>query len=54
MDAHSAHGSLSEGDIQVTLLFSFNEDGLLETVRAEGRGRMVKGQPVRTPGRGAF
>jgi hypothetical protein len=54
VDAHSARGSLSEGEIGLTLLFSFNADGLIETVRAEARGRMVSGQSVRTPWQGHF
>lgn len=54
VDAHSARGTLSDGDIEVTLLFSFNEDGLLETIRADSRGRMVGGTAVRTPWQGRF
>jgi hypothetical protein len=54
VDAHSARGTLSEGDIESTLLFSFNEDGLIETIRAEARGRMVRGSTVRTPWQGRF
>lgn len=52
--AHSALGSLRDGDIELTLLFSFGEDGLIETVRAKARGRMVNGQPVPTPWQGRF
>jgi uncharacterized protein DUF6920 len=54
VDAHSARGSLRDGDIEVTLLFSFNQGGLLETIRAEARGRMVSGQPLPTPWQGRF
>jgi hypothetical protein len=54
VDGHSARGTLSEGDIELTLLFSFNDDGLIDTVRAEARGRMVSGTPVRTPWQGRF
>lgn len=54
VDERSARGTLRDGDIELTLLFGFNEEGLLETVRAEARGRMVSGQPVRTPWQGRF
>jgi len=35
----SARATLVDGDITLTLLFSFHEDGLIHTVRAEERGR---------------
>lgn len=35
----SARATLVDGDIAVTLLFSFHEDGLIDTIRAEARGR---------------
>jgi hypothetical protein len=54
VDAHSARGTLREGDIESTLLFRFNAEGLVETVRAEARGRMVNGKPVPTPWQGRF
>lgn len=54
VDAQSARGSLSDGDVVVTLLFRFNEDGLIESVRAEARGRTVSGQTVPTPWQGRF
>ena len=54
VDAHSARGTLSDGDIEVTLLFSFDQDGLLETVRAETRGRMLSGNTMPTPWQGRF
>jgi hypothetical protein len=40
VDAHSAHATLTEGDISITMLFTFDE-GLLGNVRAE--------PPERTP-----
>ena len=54
VDAHSARGTLREGDLELTLLFSFDEGGLIETVRAEARGRLVSGRPVPTPWQGRF
>jgi hypothetical protein len=49
VDESSAHATLTEGDISLTMLFTFNEQGLIETVRAESRGRIVDGQGVPTP-----
>jgi hypothetical protein len=54
VDAHSARATLKDGDITVTLLFHFNEEGLIHTVRAEARGRTVSGIVVPTPWRGRF
>lgn len=54
VDGQSARGSFSEGGLDVTLLFSFNGDGLIDNVHAEARGRMVSGQTVRTPWQGHF
>lgn len=54
VDDRSAYATLTEGNISVTLLFAFNESGLIETVRAEARGRMVSGEIVRTPWQGRF
>jgi hypothetical protein len=53
-DGRSAHGTISDGDIELTLLFSFNDDGLVETIHADARGRLVSGTPVRTPWQGRF
>lgn len=54
VDDRSAQATLTEGDISVTMLFTFNDAGLVETVRAEARGRMVSGRIVRTPWQGRF
>jgi hypothetical protein len=50
----SAYATLEEGDISLTMLFTFDEEGLIETVRAEARGRAVGGEVVPTPWRGLF
>jgi hypothetical protein len=42
-DDRSAYATLTEGDISLTMLFTFDERGLIETVRAEARGRAVDG-----------
>jgi hypothetical protein len=54
VDHHSAHATLTDGDISITMLFTFNEQGLIDTARAEARGRMVDGKVVPTPWRGRF
>ena len=53
VDDSSATATLSDGSVSVTLLFTFNMSGLIESVRAEARGRMVSGKitPARWEGR---
>jgi hypothetical protein len=53
-DDRSAYATLSEGDISLTMLFTFDEQGLIETVGAEARGRTVGGEVVPTPWLGRF
>jgi len=52
VDNRSARGTLTDGAIALTLLSTFDEQGLIETVRAEARGRTVGGKVVPTPWRG--
>ena len=54
VDDRSARATLEEGDISITMLFTFDEEGLIDTVRAEARGRAVGGEVVPTPWRGRF
>ncbi|MFP4173899.1 MAG: DUF6920 family protein [Candidatus Hydrogenedentota bacterium] len=54
VDDRSAYGTLTDGGASVTMLFSFDHQGLIDTVRAEARGRMVGGQIVPAPWRGRF
>jgi hypothetical protein len=54
VDDSSAYATLTEGDISITMLFTFNERGLIDTVRAEERRRTVGGQVVPTPWQGRF
>ena len=53
-DDSSAYATLEEGGISLTMLFTFDEHGLIETVRAEARGRAVGGEVIPTPWRGRF
>ena len=52
MDDRAARGTLTEGTITLIMLFTFNEQGLIDTVRAEARERRVGGRIVPTPWHG--
>jgi hypothetical protein len=54
VDDRSAYATLIEGEISITMLFTFNEEGLIDTVRAQARGRAVGGEVVPTPWHGRF
>ena len=54
VDDHSANATLAEGDISITMLFTFDQQGLIDTVRAEARGRTAGGNVVPTPWQGRF
>jgi hypothetical protein len=49
VDDFSAKGTLLDWESSVTLLFCFEEDGLMKSVRAEARGRTVAGSVISTP-----
>jgi hypothetical protein len=52
MDERSARATLTDGAITLSMTFHFGEDGLIETVRADSRGRTVDGRVVPTPWEG--
>lgn len=52
VDNSTARATIKDGDTTVTLLFRFNDDGLIGSVRAEARGRAVNGAMVPTPWEG--
>lgn len=54
VDDRSAYGTLTDGDTAITLLFTFNDQNLIDTVQAAARGRTVGGETVPTPWRGRF
>ncbi|MBV9454690.1 MAG: hypothetical protein JOZ19_11325 [Rubrobacter sp.] len=54
VDDRSAYATLTEDTISVTMLFTFDEQGLIETVGTEARGRMVDSEVVPTPWQGRF
>ena len=49
VDDTSAQASISDGAITLTLLFHFNELGLIDSVRAEARGGMVGKEMLMRP-----
>lgn len=53
-DGRSARATLKDGELSLTLLFRFGEDGLIESVRAEARGRTVGKRVVPTPWEGRW
>ncbi len=54
IDAASARATLRDGDIELTMTFGFDAEGMIRTVRAQARGRMVSGQVVPTPWEGRW
>jgi len=54
VDEVSANATLTDGETTVTLLFRFNADSLIESVRAEARGRTVAGTVIPTPWEGRW
>jgi hypothetical protein len=54
IDDRSAQTTLSNGSVAVTMTFTFQEDGLIDTVRAEARGRVVGGKSSTAPWQGRF
>ena len=49
VDATSAKATIVDGTITLTLLFHFNEAGLIDSVRAEARGGMVGKEMLMRP-----
>lgn len=51
-DDSSATATMQDGDTSVSLLFRFNADGLIASMRAEARGALINGVNVPTPWEG--
>ena len=49
VDENSARAMLTDGDVTINLIFTFNEDGLVETVHSDGRYKDVLGKMILTP-----
>lgn len=54
VDRHSARAVLRDGEVELSLLFRFNDEGLIESVYSDGRDRMVPGGTERTPWEGRW
>jgi hypothetical protein len=54
LDDRCARARLRDGDLVVMLEFGFDDGGLVQTVTAPDRGRLVDGQSLPTPWRGRF
>jgi hypothetical protein len=54
VDDTSAQASINDGDVNAALLFRFSNDGLIESIRAEDRGRGLKNTFVPTPWEGRW
>ena len=54
VDDHSANATVTDGSLALTLLFRFNEAGLIGSFRAEARGGMVGDKMVMAPWEGVW
>ena len=54
VDERSARATLVDGSLSLTLLFRFDEQGLIESARAQARGRTVGKTIVMTPWEGRW
>ena len=54
VDDQSANATFTDGPLTLTLLFRFNEAGLIASFRAEARGGMVGDKMVMTPWEGVW
>ncbi|MFH1763501.1 MAG: DUF6544 family protein [Gemmatimonadota bacterium] len=54
MDEDRARATITDGPITTTLVFEFDAQGLISTVRSEGRYRQVDGIQGATPWQGRF
>jgi hypothetical protein len=54
VDDHSANATVVDGPISLTLLFRFNDAGLIGSFRAESRGGMVGDKMVMAPWEGIW
>ncbi len=54
VDANSARATITEGPITLSLLFTFNAQGLIESASADARGATVDGTVVMLPWEGRW
>lgn len=54
VDGHSAKATLTDGALSITLLFRFDASGLMTSMRAEARGRIVGNEVSSAPWEGTW
>jgi hypothetical protein len=54
VDDHSSNVTYTDGAVSLTLLFRFNDAGLIDSMRAEARGRMVGKVTTTAPWEGSW
>lgn len=54
VDDRSARATLTDGPVVLTLLFTFNDEGLVAGIRADARDRVVNGKASSLPWQGRF
>lgn len=54
VDDHSAHATLSDGALSLTLLFRFDDAGLMRSVHAPARGRLLGDRVDKAPWEGRW
>ncbi|MBL0151128.1 MAG: hypothetical protein IPP87_21680 [Ideonella sp.] len=54
VDDHSANATFTDGPLTLTLLFRFNDAGLIASFRAEARGGMVGDKMIMAPWEGVW
>jgi hypothetical protein len=54
IDESAASATLTDGDITLTLTIQFGKDAMIESVRADARGRVVDGKTISAPWQGRF
>lgn len=54
VDAHSADATMRDGTLELTLRFEFGDDGLIRTITADSRPRIVGTKQVPAPWQGRF
>ena len=54
VDEHSARATMRDGDLELTLLFRFRDDGPIDSVYAESRERVAGGSTELRPWEGRF
>lgn len=52
IDEQSAHATMVDGVLTLSMTFHFGADGLIDVIRADDRGRTVQGKIVPTPWEG--